>query len=59
VKEPSFTEEMTLMKSEKNLVSFACDIPINQAGVYDYVFRLFPKSPLLPHRQDFNLVKWI
>ncbi len=59
VKEPSFTEEMTLMRSEKNLVSFACDIPINQAGVYDFVFRLFPKSPLLPHRQDFNLVKWI
>ena len=59
VKEPSFTEEMTLMRSEKNLVAFACDIPINQAGVYDYVFRLFPKSPLLPHRQDFNLVKWI
>jgi hypothetical protein len=59
VKEPSFKEEMTLMRSEKNLVSFACDIPINQAGVYDFVFRLFPKSPLLPHRQDFNLVKWI
>jgi phosphorylase/glycogen(starch) synthase len=59
VQEPSFTEEMTLMRTEKNLVSFACDIPINQAGVYDFVFRLFPKSPLLPHRQDFNLVKWI
>ncbi|MEI7897772.1 MAG: alpha-glucan family phosphorylase [bacterium] len=59
VKEPSFTEEMTLMRSEKNFVSFGCDIPINQAGVYDFVFRLFPKSPLLPHRQDFNLVKWI
>jgi len=59
VKEPSFKEEMTLMRSEKNIVSFACDIPINQAGVYDFVFRMFPKSPLLPHRQDFNLVTWI
>ncbi|NCA77781.1 MAG: alpha-glucan family phosphorylase [Alphaproteobacteria bacterium] len=59
VKEPSFKEEMTLVKSEKNIVSFVCDIPINQAGVYDFVFRLFPRSPLLPHRQDFNLVKWI
>ncbi len=59
VKEPSFTEEMTLTRSEKNFVSFSCDIPINQAGVYDFVFRLFPKSPLLPHRQDFNLIKWI
>ena len=59
VKEPSFIEEMTLMNSDKNMVSFACDIPIRQAGVYDFAFRLFPKSPLLPHRQDFNLVKWI
>ncbi len=59
VREPSFKEEMNLMRSEKNIVSFSCDIPINQAGVYDFAFRLFPKSPLLPHRQDFNLVKWI
>lgn len=59
VKEPSFKEEMTMVTAEKNLVSFTCDIPINQAGVYDFVFRLFPKSPFLPHRQDFHLVKWI
>jgi glycogen phosphorylase/synthase len=59
VKEPSFIREMSLEKSERNLVSFGCDIPINEAGVYDYVFRLYPKNPLLPHRQDFNLVKWI
>ena len=59
VKEPTFIEEMNMVKAEKNIVAFACDIPINQAGVHDFVFRLFPKSPLLPHRQDFNLVKWI
>jgi len=59
VKEPSFIEEMNLIRTDKNIVSFACDIQINQAGVYDFVFRLFPKSALLPHRQDFNLVKWI
>ncbi len=59
VKEPLMIQELEMMKSEKNIVSFACEIPINQAGVYDFVFRLFPKSPLLPHRQDFNLVKWI
>ncbi len=59
VKEPSFIEEMSLVKSDKNLVTYACDITINQAGVYDYIFRIFPKSPLMPHRQDFNLVKWV
>jgi len=59
VKEPAFIEEMNLVKSEKNIVSYACDITINQAGVYDFVFRLYPKNSLLPHRQDFNLIKWI
>jgi phosphorylase/glycogen(starch) synthase len=59
VKEPDFIEEMVLERSEKNIVSFICNIPINQAGVHDFVFRLFPKSPLLPHRQDFNLIRWI
>ncbi|NQV01202.1 MAG: alpha-glucan family phosphorylase, partial [Bacteroidia bacterium] len=59
VKEPIFIREMQLEKAERNIVSFTCDISINQAGVYDYVFRLYPKNPLLPHRQDFNLVKWI
>ena len=59
VKEPYFIEEMTLNRNEQNIASFVCDIPINQAGVYDFVFRLFPKSPLLPHRQDFTLIRWI
>ena len=59
VKEPILTEEMSLVSSEKNIVTFTCDIPIRQAGVYDYLFRLFPTNPLLPHRQDFNLVRWI
>jgi len=59
VKEPDFIEEMTMIRSERNIAVFGCEIPINQAGVYDFAFRLFPKSPLLPHRQDFNLLKWI
>ncbi len=59
VKEPIFIREMKLEKAERNIVSFKCDISLNQAGVYDYVFRLYPKNPLLPHRQDLNLVKWI
>ncbi len=59
VKEPSFIEEMSLLKTENNIATFTCDIPINQAGVHDFAFRLFPKNPLLPHRQDFNLVTWI
>jgi hypothetical protein len=48
-----------LKSIDNHIVTFTCDIPIDQPGVYNYVFRLFPKNSLLPHRQDFNLVKWI
>jgi phosphorylase/glycogen(starch) synthase len=59
VETPIFIEELTLARAERNIAVFECNIPINEAGVYDFVFRLFPKSPLLPHRQDFPLVKWL
>jgi phosphorylase/glycogen(starch) synthase len=59
VKSLSFTEEMTVAGVNGNIVTFFIEIPTLQAGVFDYAFRLYPKHPLLPHRQDFNLVKWI
>jgi glucan phosphorylase len=59
VRSPMFIRELEMLSSEKNIVSFSCEIPINTAGVYDFAFRLFPKNPLLPHRQDLNLVKWL
>ncbi len=58
VRSPMFIRELEMVSSERNIVSFSCEIPINQAGVYDFAFRLFPKNPLLPHRQDFHLLKW-
>lgn len=59
IAEPVQVYEMKLKNTDEHLVTFTCDIPIDQPGVYNYVFRLFPKNSLLPHRQDFNLVKWI
>jgi phosphorylase/glycogen(starch) synthase len=59
VKEPIFIREMLLTKADRNIATYTCDIPFNQAGVYDFTLRLFPKNPNLPHRQDFSIVKWI
>jgi hypothetical protein len=59
VQEPTLIQEMEVCKNGKNTAVYCCNVPIEKAGVYDYVFRLFPKHPLLPHRQDFPLVKWI
>jgi glucan phosphorylase len=59
VKEILFIEEMQVIETNGRTVKFACNMPSNRSGVYDYAFRLFPKNELLPNRQDFNLIKWI
>lgn len=53
------TYPMALSESKQALATYACDITPNAAGVFEYGFRMFPKHPLLPHRQDFNLVRWL
>ncbi len=42
-----------------NITTYYCNIPINRAGVHDYVFRVYPKSDLIVHPEEFPLVKWI
>ncbi|MEE4178439.1 MAG: alpha-glucan family phosphorylase [Bacteroides sp.] len=41
------------------LVTFQCEVPSKNAGIYDYAFRVFPKGKFLAHRQDLPLVRWI
>jgi glycogen phosphorylase/synthase len=59
VKEILFIEEMLLIETHEHTVKFACNMPSNRSGVYDYAFRIYPKNELLPNRQDFSLIKWI
>ena len=59
VTNPEMTVEMPLSRNGKKRAVYACEIGIERAGVYDFAFRVFPKHPLLPHRQDFGLLKWI
>ncbi len=59
VKKPIFTYEMQVEKLSNGTIKFKCDIPASTAGVYDYAFRLYPKHRNLPHRLDFNLLKWL
>lgn len=42
-----------------HVVKYHCEVPITTAGAFDFSFRMFPKHPLLPHRQDFCLVRFI
>jgi glucan phosphorylase len=59
VKKLLFREEMTMVRTNHERVLFTCRLPMERVGVYDYAFRLYPKNPVLPHRQDFGLVRWI
>ncbi len=56
--EPESIRELQLIKVDGNLAHFAIEIETSLAGVFDFAFRITPKNDLLPHRMDFNLVKW-
>ena len=45
--------------SKADNVVWSGKIPMEKAGVYEYGFRIFPNHPLLAHRQDLALVKWV
>lgn len=51
--------EMDCVINDQGLAVFSCEIPAKRTGTFNYAFRMFPKSELLPHRQDFALVKWV
>jgi glucan phosphorylase len=53
------TNELELEHQKGALATYSCDITPKTAGVFEYGFRMFPKHPLLPHRQDFGLVRWL
>lgn len=55
---PYLVQEMKAVKTEGSLTYFELDYSIMNSGVYKYAFRLFPKNPDLPHRQDFSYVRW-
>ena len=50
---------MKLVDSGDGWVKYYIKVPITRAGVYDFTFRVYPTNKMLPHRQDFPLVKWI
>jgi glycogen phosphorylase len=53
------TQELTAQQQVGSEATYTCSFVPKSAGVFEYGFRLFPKHPLLPHRQDFGLVRWL
>lgn len=51
--------ELTKETARTNRVTYSCHIKLPQNGSFVYGFRIFPRHPLLPNRQDFPLMTWI
>jgi alpha-glucan phosphorylase-like protein len=56
---PQVIREMTVLSRNGHTATYVCKIDPKVSGVYEYGFRIFPKHPLLAHRQDLNLVHWV
>lgn len=54
-----FTQELTLQEHNAETATYLTEIHPQMSGVYEYGFRMYPKHPLLPHRQDLPLLKWL
>jgi starch phosphorylase len=52
-------KELNLVKVEGSKLFFNINYRLERGGTFKYSFRMFPKNPDLPHRQDFNYVQWI
>ena len=44
---------------ENGVSTFESAIVPERTGMYQVVKRVYPKNALLPHRQDFPIVKWL
>lgn len=53
------TDEFDLVKIEGTRLTFQLEYRLTKAGSFRYGFRMFPKNEELPHRQDFNYVRWL
>ncbi len=59
IKRIIYKEEMSVEQLDNGNALYGCAIPVGKAGVYDYAFRLSPKSEHLAYPEDFSLIKWI
>jgi glycogen phosphorylase len=51
-------EPFHVIKKEGNNYTFELEYSISNAGIFKIAFRMYPKNPDLPHRQDFCYVRW-
>ena len=56
--EPYKTLEMEPVQTDGTKVTYKIQYQLNDSGVFRCSFRMYPKNPDLPHRQDLAYVRW-
>ena len=51
-------QELEVVKVDGDYITYALKNTIAKAGAFRFSFRMYPKNPDLPHRQDFAYVRW-
>ena len=51
-------EPFNVIKKEGDLYTFQVKHSLSNSGSFKVSYRMFPKNPELPHRQDFCYVRW-
>ena len=53
------TEDFKCTRVEGSLAEYTFVQEVDETGVFDIGFRIYPRNKSIPHRMDFPLVRWI
>ncbi|MDR0765641.1 MAG: alpha-glucan family phosphorylase, partial [Odoribacteraceae bacterium] len=53
------TLDFTAVSFKKGIAVYSLDVTADEPGVFTLGIRVYPRHPLLAHRQDLALVKWL
>lgn len=51
--------DFTAVSQQESKATYRLDVTADAPGLLNLAIRIYPKNVLLPHRQDFALVKWL
>ena len=51
--------QFELEKTEGTILTYQLNLQLMNSGAFGYAIRIYPKHPELPHRQDFQYLKWV
>jgi len=53
------TIDFKCTREDGSIAEYTFEQEVNETGLFDIGFRIYPKHDLIPHRMDFPLVRWI